>query len=234
MRALSSSNITVTVAGTDVSAVVDFSGGFTLMNVPPGEVVLQFSGPGIDAALPLGAVEDSDHLQIGVTISSTSATLTSQVSTTPTSPTVTVKGIISRIAGACPSLALTIGDTSVKTSASTTFTEKGCAEIAGGDKAEVVGAKQSDDAVLATTIAVAKTVTPPPAPTPVTVSGAISALDGTCPALKLKVDGTYVTTSNATTFSGRICGDVKSGDKVEAVGTKQSDGVVLATTISVK
>ena len=231
LRALVFSDLTVSVAGTNASALVDSNGGFTLTNVPAGEVVLKFSGPGIDASLPLGTVADNDHLQIGVAVSGTTATLNSQVSTTPAKPTVSVKGTISGLSGACPSLTLTVGDTSVTTNASTTFTDKKCADIAGGDKAEVVGTKQSDNTVLATTVD-AKAPPPPPAPTPVTLSGPVSAVGGTCPALTLKVDGTtYVTTTSATTFSGKICGEIKTGDKVEVTGTKGSDGVVLATKV---
>jgi len=70
--------VTVTVAGTSVSCAVDAGGNFTLSSVPPIEVVLNFSGPGIDASLPLGAVADNDHLRIGVTLSGTTATLDAQ------------------------------------------------------------------------------------------------------------------------------------------------------------
>src|SRR5439155_26817659 len=68
------SGVAVTVAGTSVSCVVDAAGSFALTNVPAIEVVLNFSGPGIDASLPLGAVADNDHVQIGVTLSGTTAT----------------------------------------------------------------------------------------------------------------------------------------------------------------
>jgi hypothetical protein len=239
LRVLGFSNITVAVAGTNVSAVVDLNGGFTLTNVPPGEVVLKFSGPGIDASLPLGTVADNDHLQIGVAVSGTTATLNSQVSTTPTKPTVTVKGTISRITGTCPSLTLTVGETSVTTSASTAFTGQSCTGIASGDKAEAVGAKQGDNTVVATSVEVTKASPPPPPPPPtpppppVTVSGTVRAFTGTCPALALKVEETYVTTTSATTFSGKTCGEVKTGDKVEVTGTKGTDGVVLATKVIV-
>jgi len=40
-----------------------------------------------------------------------------------------------------------------------------------------------------------------------------------------------VTTTSATTFSGKTCGEIKTGDKVEVTGTKGSDGVVLATKV---
>jgi hypothetical protein len=175
LRALTFSNVTVTAAGTNASAVVDSSGRFTLTNVPPGEIVLRFSGPGIDAALPLGPVGDNDHLQIGVVITATTATLDSQVSTAPTRPTVSLKGTISRIAGTCPSLALTVGDASVTTNASTAFTGQSCAGIASGDRAEVVGAKQTDNTVVASAVEVTKAAPP----TPVTMSGTVSYFTGT-------------------------------------------------------
>jgi hypothetical protein len=77
-RGLGNPGVTVTVAGTNVSCAVDPGGHFTLTSVPPIEVVLNFSGLGIDASLPLGAVADNDRLQIGVTLSGTTATLDAQ------------------------------------------------------------------------------------------------------------------------------------------------------------
>src|ERR1700704_5824104 len=72
-HSFATSGVTVTVSGTSVSSVVDPGGSFTLTNVPPIEVVLNFSGPGIDASLPLGAVADNDYVQIGVTLRGTNA-----------------------------------------------------------------------------------------------------------------------------------------------------------------
>src|SRR4029077_13710568 len=73
LHGFATSGVTVTVSGTRVSCVVVPGGTFTLNNVPPIEVVLNFSGPGVDASLRLGAVADNDTVQISVTLSGTTA-----------------------------------------------------------------------------------------------------------------------------------------------------------------
>ena len=129
VRAVSTPVVTVTVVGTSVSATVDSGGSFTLTNVPASQVVLNFSGVGIDASVPIGTLADNDHVQIGVTVSGTTATLDSVTSTTPTSSAVSMKGVIASIGGACPSLSLSVGGTTVQTSGATTFSAKSCADL---------------------------------------------------------------------------------------------------------
>jgi hypothetical protein len=317
-RAFNTSGVAVTVAGTNVSAPVDSTGSFTLTGVPPGQVVLHFSGPGIDASLPLDAVADNDHVQIGVTLSGTTVMLDTQQRTgsdhaaeaegrvdsidpgarqlvvhggviqvavdaairrgdapigfaelkvgdrvhvrgvqngtairaseviaqsqtsTPADPVVSMKGVISGIIGACPSLSLSVGGTSVQTSASTTFSAKSCSDIVSGDTAGVVGTKRSDGTVSATAVEVSKPAAPPtPAPTPtpptpVTLSGTLGTFNGACPTLSMLVSGKYVRTDAETTFNGKGCGDLKSGDTLDVVATNPSDNLgLLATKITV-
>jgi hypothetical protein len=54
----------VTVVGTTAVAPVDSNGTFTLTGVPPIDVVLNFSGPGISTTLPLGMITAAEHVQI--------------------------------------------------------------------------------------------------------------------------------------------------------------------------
>jgi hypothetical protein len=327
-RAFSMSGVTVTVTGTSVSASIDSTGSFTLTRVPPGQVVLHFSGPGIDASLPLDPVVDNDHVQIGVTVSGTTAMLDAQQRTgsdqaaeaegrvdsidlgarqivvhggviqvavdaairrgdtpigfaelkvgdrvhvrgvqngatiraseviaqsqtsTPADPVVSMKGVISSITGACPSVSLAVSGTSVQTNSSTTFSAKSCSDIVSGDTAGVVGTKRSDGTVSATAVEVAKPAAPTPtptptptpptptptptAPTPITFSGTLGTFNGTCPALSMLVSSKYVRTDAATTFSGKACGDLKSGDTLNVVATNPSDNLgLLAIQITV-
>ena len=67
----------------------------------------------------------------------------------------------------------------------------------------------------------------------VTVSGAISGFTGTCLAVSMTVSGTLVKANTATTFSGsKGCSGLQNGDAVTAVGTRQTDGSLLATRIT--
>jgi hypothetical protein len=153
---------------------------------------------------------------------------------------VTLNGTIGGITGACPSLSMSFSGNYVRTNSSTTFSGKSCGDLKTGVAITVVGTRQSDNTVLATSIAsTASTPTPTPTPTPAptptaTASGTITALGGSCPALSMKVDGTYAITSSATTFSGKTCSTLKAGDAVSVAGEKRSDGVILATTLSAK
>ena len=142
-RASNMAGVIVTVAGTTVSGAVDSSGTFTLTNVPPSEVVLNFSGPGINASLPLGAIAENDRVQISVTVSGTSAKLDTPIA-------VTFSGTVEGAGGTCPVATYKISGTSVKTDAATAFTGKACADINNGDHVEGVGTKQTDGSVLAT------------------------------------------------------------------------------------
>ena len=52
---MATSRVTITVAGTDISTVVDGNGDFTLTGVPPGDVQLKFAGSGVSATLTFPA-----------------------------------------------------------------------------------------------------------------------------------------------------------------------------------
>jgi hypothetical protein len=66
----------------------------------------------------------------------------------------------------------------------------------------------------------------------VTVTGAISGFTGTCPAVSMTVAGTVVRTGSSTTYSGKGCTVLQNGDAVSVVGTRQSDGSLLATKVT--
>ncbi len=313
--ASSAAGVTVTIAGTTISTTADASGSFTLTGVPPIQIVLTFSGPGVDATLPIGAVGSSDYVQINVTITGNTATLNTQQTTspdstaslegyieaidlngrmvkvsgisievptsaaltrggtpialsdlkttdrvhvtgvkdgsmiraseivaqnvvapppTPTPPpaTVTFSGTVSSLSGTCPSLAFTAKDTTVHTTSSTTFGGASCADIRNSGSVGVAGTKQSDGSVLASYVSVS---VPQPAPTPpatVSFSGAVASVSGVCPSLKLTVSGTLVATNGSTSFGGKPCSTIAAGDILGGSGTRQSDGSVLATSIT--
>src|SRR6266550_9631039 len=177
------SGVTVTVAGTSVSCVVDPGGSFTLNNVPPIEVVLYFSGPGIDASLRLGAVADNDHVQIGVTLSGGTATLDTQ-QRTGSNHAAEVEGRVDSIDAMARKLVVTGALIQVGTDAVIRRgdTPIGFADLHAGDRVHVRGI--TDGTTIRASEVIAQMLTSPPyAPTPVTLSGTVVGVGGTCPAL---------------------------------------------------
>lgn len=63
------------------------------------------------------------------------------------------------------------------------------------------------------------------------LSGRISGISGTCPALRFTVDGTVVTTNSNTDFDGGRCTDARNGVEVDVRGYRQPNGTVLARRV---
>ncbi len=67
-----------------------------------------------------------------------------------------------------------------------------------------------------------------------TVKGVVSALAGACPAITFTVNGTKVTTTASTIFRNTDCAGVVNGTNVRVKGTRQTDGSILASSVSLK
>ena len=147
---------------------------------------------------------------------------------------VTMSGTISALGDSCPTLSMKVDGTYTVTTAATTFSGKTCSSLKVGDVVTVVGTHPADSGtVTATTITSTASTTAPPTSSTVTMNGTINAMTGTCPSLTMSVSGTYVRTNASTTFSGKGCSEVKSGDAAGVAGARQTDGTVLATTFYV-
>jgi hypothetical protein len=135
---------------------------------------------------------------------------------------------------------MSVSGTYVRTDSATTFTGKNCGDLKNGDSIGVAGTRQSDTTVLATKI-VATGSTPTPTPTPpppststATVTGTLGTFNGPCPTLSMLVSGTYVRTNASTTFSGKSCGDLKSGDVLSITASNTGDNLgLLASKVTV-
>jgi len=143
-----------------------------------------------------------------------------------------VEGVVSASTGTCPAVTFMVRTTKVTTNSATSFRDGTCADAtANGATVDVQGTKQTDGSILATRVQLEKKV---PAATTVTLTGLISGSTGTCPAVTFTVQSTKVTVNSATTFPSTTCADATKNDaNVKVTGTKQSDGSVLATSISV-
>ena len=144
---------------------------------------------------------------------------------TPPAPT-TVSGTIAGLAGVCPSITLTVDGTAVATNSATTYGGGGaCADVRNGDR-HGAGTRQSDGLLL--------TYVSGAIPTDATLTGTVSSLAGTCPALTFTVGGKTAKTTSSTTFSPGTCSDVRNGVTVTVVGAGGTDGgVPAARTVSV-
>ena len=65
----------------------------------------------------------------------------------------------------------------------------------------------------------------------VRIRGRLSALSGSCPAIRFTVDDTIVTTDGETNFDGGRCVDARNGDLVDVRGYRQPNGTVLARRV---
>ena len=65
----------------------------------------------------------------------------------------------------------------------------------------------------------------------VRISGQISALSGSCPAIRFTVGDTIVTTNGETNFDDGRCVDARIGDLVDVRGYRQPNGTVLARRV---
>jgi Domain of unknown function (DUF5666) len=122
------SGYTVTIVGTDLSALTDASGAFVIEDIPVGStLILHFSGSGVDATLSLDGsmggdvrhitvkvdgdsaeLEDDDHA--GDTSSSSVQEIEGLISAiNPAGPSITVNGLLISVPGGTP---ITHGSTS--------------------------------------------------------------------------------------------------------------------------
>ena len=140
--------LTVAVSGTALSSQVNSSGRFMLQGIPPGRVELRFQGPGINASLQLGALQEGQHVDITVAVNGTTVTRVEE------NEEMDLKGVVAGLAGTCPTRSFTVAGTPIKTSAATRFSGVSCATLANGVRVEIEGTRQGDGSVLATKVAV--------------------------------------------------------------------------------
>lgn len=90
-------SITVTVQGTGISATVAPGESFTLNGVPAGDVVLHFTGTGLDSQVTIPAVQSQERIHVAVSLNGSRVTITIVERTTPANNGAQVKGPITSI-----------------------------------------------------------------------------------------------------------------------------------------
>ena len=158
--------LTVSVAGTSLTTTADANGSFTLTGVPPIQIVLNFSGTGISATLPLGSVGANDYVQINVTVSAGSATLNTQQVTTPDN-TFNADGVVETVDTTTHQFVFS--GTTVYVPLTATLHRGtaaiGVADLKHGDHVHVTGVKQGA-VVVASDVTAQDEPAPTPAPPP--------------------------------------------------------------------
>jgi uncharacterized protein DUF5666 len=148
---------------------------------------------------------------------------------TPVAPgdAVSVFGTVDNLSGQCPSLTMTINGIVVKTNQATNYGgSSGCAGVKSGDGGGVTGSRQSDGTVVAAFVSLTS-----PSPLPLSFTGTIAKLSGSCPDLVMTIGLFEVQTRDITGFAVKSCGDLKVGDRVTVTGTRLNGGPVIANGV---
>jgi hypothetical protein len=142
-----------------------------------------------------------------------------------------VHGTLTAMSGTAPSLVLTVGSTTVRTTGSTEVKRRGdpqtLAELRIGQSLHVIGTRQPDGSLTARRIEIDDDATGGE----FEIEGALGGLKGTCPTVSFSVNGFAVTTTATTMFDG-ACAALKSGTRVQVKGTRNAD--VTATRVTTK
>ena len=142
-----------------------------------------------------------------------------------------IEGRLNAIGGTAPALVLTVGTTTVRTSASTTVKRRGDVQsldtLRVGQTLHVVGTRQNDGSLDARKIEIDDDEDGGE----FEIEGSMGGRAGTCPSLTFGVNGFSIATNGATDFDGTACTAFKNGDKVNVKGIRQANGSVLATRL---
>ena len=156
-----STTLRVTIAGTNISTMVDGAGQFTLNGVPPGTVTLTFTGNNVSASITLNNVNVGDEIQIEIRLNGTSARVESErrgrddddddEEDRDRDEANEVEGGVSALSGTCPVLTFAVGARIVKTSSATVF-DDACRDIRNGVRVEARGSRAADGTFTATRV----------------------------------------------------------------------------------
>jgi hypothetical protein len=222
----------VAVVGTSLSSAADSRGSFLLLGVPAGAASLRFTGNGVDATLPIGALLAGERRRLVVSVSGSTAHEDTEQGETR------FDGVVESIV----SPSLTVSGRKVTTTSLTQFKRDGAtitlADIHIGDHVEVEGTPQADLSVLARTITVEQDENEnddgnEDGENDIELEGTLTAITGS----QLTVNAITVTVSASTVIES---GDAKVdasklaiGQRLKVEGELQADKSVAAKEIHI-
>ena len=222
--------LTITVVGTNNTAVVSSNGSFTLNGVPAGNVTLRLNGPGWESLLSLLELQTGQIVTITITLEGVDATLESDLRRGPAG-----EQLEGRVESLPPTTAVNtfiVAGRKVTTSNITNFVLNGqpatFADLAIGQRVHVKG-QPGTDSLLATWVMIQNTNTD----VGLNFNGTVTEFTGTASAFQFKVDGQLVKGDLLTVFFGNsVFSDLANGKRVEVKGAMK-DGYVYATRMKV-
>jgi hypothetical protein len=227
-NSLISTGAAVQVAGSPGTAIVDANQSFTLSNVPPGSnVVLQFSGTGLDTMVPVGPVGSGETVVVAL-IRANNALQVDNTGRRSADGT-EVQGVVASIG---TTSFVVIGQT-IQTDASTQFSRSSGAtatfgDLTAGARVTVTGTPSFGSTLLA------KTVRIEGAEVPIHLEGPISNLSGTATNFQFNVDSRIVHGDSTTAFDpGVTFASLTNGMQVDVTGTLTAN-FIQATRIQIR
>ena len=221
--------LTVTVAGSKLSATVDGGGRFVLKGVPAGRVGLVFSGSGTEARVTLDDVADFEEIHITVRVSGTSAELDEKKR--EAGDKVEIEGRITKIDADTRTLRVAEQDVTVPAGTPIRHgnTEVPLGNLGIGDRVHVKGTKTGMTVTASSISAQTK-----PKEDDFETEGGIGDIAGVCPAITFRIGSLRVNATASTQFEGQGCSGITAGAQAKVKGRKQADGSVIASRVKVE
>jgi hypothetical protein len=226
------SGLVVTVVGTTISASVDAADRFTLTGVPPGDIDLKFTGPGVDSIVRLSQVRATETVALVLNVAGAAVIVDSEVRTGAS--TEQLEGRVESLPPTTSANALVVAGRTVTTDSSTRIEQGGAtkqfADLQIGMRVHVEGTVAGAD-LRASTIRIQNTTTW----IPVEVNGVIDSLSGTAALFQFRIGSRLVKGDTLTVFFGgnaQSFAALKDGVRVEVKG-QQRDGYIYAERLHV-
>jgi hypothetical protein len=160
MLAASTSNETVTVEGTNITASVSVTGTFVLEGVPAGNITLKFSGSQT-GSVRVDHVDIQERIDLKVRISGASASIDA-IMRIKVDNTTEMEGNVTATTGTCPNITIQVSGWSASV---TSESDSQCADIHVGMRVRIRG-HISNRIVIAVKVEISGTTTTPPPSTP--------------------------------------------------------------------
>lgn len=223
--------IRITVAGTNITVDVSGDGTFTLKNVPSGNVVLQITGPNVNATITLNDLQTGQLVTITVNVNGATAEVDSDRRSKGGEEQ--AEGRVESLPPTTPAGDFIVAGRTVRTNATTSFRRGDdsagtFADLALGYRVHVKGTT-TGGVLVAREVKIQNTNTE----TGLNINGDVSLFAGTSAAFQFNI-GSRVIKGDANTefFGNSAFADLANGKRVEVKGS-QRDGFVYATRVKV-